>query len=187
MQVVSIHACTPSHEMILKRTMADQTFSSNRWINFVPTEHAVILFAMTDDDILLIHKKRGLGHGKINGPGGRVEAGETPYEAAIRETQEEVGLTTENLTEQALLRFIFTNGYSLEVAVFTTRSYSGQIIETDEADPFWCRQTEIPYDRMWEDDRVWLPEVLAGRYVSGHFYFDEDTMLESSVSVRPLD
>ena len=35
----------------------------------------------------------GLGAGKINAPGGKLEAGETALAAAIRETQEEIGVT----------------------------------------------------------------------------------------------
>jgi len=144
----------------------------------------VILFVLDDDQILLIHKKRGLGHGKVNGPGGRLEPRESAYQAAVRETEEEVGLVVGNLTEQALLHFVFTNGYTLEVTVFTTNSYSGEMIETDEARPFWCKRTEIPYDRMWADDRIWLPHVLAGDYVTGEFIFDGDAMLQSAVSAR---
>ena len=45
-----------------------------------------------EDDVLLIEKRRGLGEGWYNGPGGKCEAGETPRECAARETREEVGL-----------------------------------------------------------------------------------------------
>jgi 8-oxo-dGTP diphosphatase len=165
--------------------MQDEKFDHRRWTSFSPQECAVILFVLDGDQILLIHKKRGLGHGKINGPGGHLEPGETPYNAAVRETKEEVGLTVDHLTERAVLQFIFTNGYSLEVTVFTAESYSGELVETDEARPFWCRLTEIPYDRMWADDHIWLPLVLDEKYVTGQFVFDDDVMLESSLSVLP--
>jgi 8-oxo-dGTP diphosphatase len=42
------------------------------------------LFVIRDGHILLIHKKRGLGAGKINGPGGRIDLGESPQECAVR-------------------------------------------------------------------------------------------------------
>ena len=70
--------------------------------------------------------------GKWSAPGGCVEFGETLAQAAVRETREEIGLAVDQLTEQALLQFVFTNGYTLEVTVFTTRSYSGEMIETDD-------------------------------------------------------
>ena len=64
-------------------------FSEIDWTNWQPKERATLLFVLRDGQILLIHKKRGLGAGKINAPGGRLENGETPLAAAIRETQEE--------------------------------------------------------------------------------------------------
>ncbi len=47
--------------------------------------------------------------------------------AAIRETEEEVGLRVSEATECAMLRFIFTNGYNLEVTVFTTTVFAGEL------------------------------------------------------------
>jgi 8-oxo-dGTP diphosphatase len=144
----------------------------------------VIAFARTDTEILLIHKKRGLGHGKVNGPGGRLEDGEAPVEAAIRETEEEVGLTLRDPAERAMLQFRFTDGYCLEVFVFVARSWQGVLVETDEADPFWQPIETIPYGKMWADDKVWLPHVLADRYVVGRFMFDGDTMLFSELELK---
>lgn len=46
-----------------------------------------------DDDILFVRKR----HSKWNLPGGRVERGETPLQAALREMAEETGLTFEQL------------------------------------------------------------------------------------------
>lgn len=142
-------------------------------------ERAVLCFVVDGDQILLIHKKRGLGTGKINGPGGRIEPGETPEEAAIRETQEEVGVTPSNLRRGAFLDFTFTDGYHLLCDVFRADSWSGHLTETDEAAPFWCPVAKIPYDRMWADDPLWLPDLLADRPVCGVFVFDGDRMLSS--------
>src|ERR1035441_3997329 len=58
------------------------------WAAWKPTEYANLCFVMREGQILLIRKKRGLGVGKINGPGGRLEKGETALDSAIRETQE---------------------------------------------------------------------------------------------------
>lgn len=156
------------------------------WTRFVPTESAVIAFARRDGHILLIHKKRGLGAGKINGPGGRIEPDETPLEAAVRETGEEVGVRLEDPREHATLNFAFVDGYLLKVYVFLTETFDGTPVETDEALPFWCPVDEIPFSRMWADDEYWLPLVLSGRYVEGWFRFDGDTMLSSRLESRPL-
>lgn len=154
------------------------------WTTFIPRERAVIAFARRENEVLLIHKKRGLGAGKVNGPGGRIDPGETPAEAAIRETMEEVQIRIHELQQHATLHFAFTDGYSLTVYVYVTESFSGTAEETDEADPFWCRTSEIPYESMWADDARWLPEVLADRYVDGRFVFEGDSMISSEVNAR---
>lgn len=154
------------------------------WSSYEPTERAVIAFARRDGHILLIHKKRGLGAGKVNGPGGRIEHGETPREAAVRETREEVGLTLKDPVEAATLRFAFADGYRLTVYVYLSWEFEGALVETEEAKPFWVPVSAIPYDAMWADDAHWLPAVLDGAYVEGRFTFDGDSMLSSSLEVR---
>ena len=44
-----------------------------------------LLYLRKNDEILLAKKKRGFAKDKYNGVGGKVENGETPEEAAIRE------------------------------------------------------------------------------------------------------
>ena len=40
------------------------------WDTWQPEEVATLMFIIQGDSVLLIRKKRGLGAGKINGPGG---------------------------------------------------------------------------------------------------------------------
>ncbi len=151
---------------------------SERWSDYNPDDHAVLCFLRGNGRILLMRKKRGLGAGKINAPGGKVEPGETMREAAVRETAEEVGLTPRDPDHRGTLRFAFADGYRLEVHLFIARRWSGRLTETDEADPFWVSEHEIPFDEMWEDDRWWLPHVLEGRSVEALMSFDGDRMVE---------
>ena len=151
------------------------------WKNWQPRERANLCFIVKDGRVLLIRKKRGLGAGKINGPGGKLEPGETPLESAIREAQEEIGVTPSELEERGDLHFQFTDGYSLHCTVFIAREFAGDPIETVEATPMWFEIAKVPYDDMWEDDRHWLPEVLAGKRFRGWFEFDGEKMLSKDV------
>ena len=148
------------------------------WHTWDPGQRATILFVIHAGNILLIHKKRGLGAGKINGPGGRLEPGETALQAAIRETQEEVGITPVDVETCGELFFQFIDGLSIHVSVFKTGRYTGDLIETDEALPFWCALDAIPYTDMWQDDEYWLPLLLDNVPFKGYFVFDESTMLD---------
>ncbi len=136
--------------------------------------------------VLLIHKKTGLGAGLINGPGGRIEPGETPREAAVRETREEVKLDVRagELRHAGDLFFQFTDGYSIRGYVFDTWAWTGEPAETVEAAPFWCDEKAIPYEDMWKDDSWWLPHMLAGRPFRGRFIFDGQSMMSMSMDVE---
>ena len=153
------------------------------WSTWHPIDTAVLTFIRQDNNVLLIVKKRGLGQGKVNAPGGRIETGETPQQAAIRETREEVGLTPHNLHHAGQLDFVFTDGYSLHCQVFTAAGYSGVMTESDEADPFWCKVNAIPYAKMWSDDRLWIPLMLEGTPFAAQFVFEKDLMLWHTLNV----
>ena len=166
--------------MTIKKTIPAK-FQTINWDQWNYTEQAVLTFIREGDQVLLIHKKRGLGQGKVNAPGGRIDPGETAEFAAIRECQEEVGLTPSGLQYMGELNFVFVDGYSLQGFVFIAENYTGTLVETDEADPFWCHDQKIPYDNMWEDDIYWLPEMMEGQKFRGRFLFDDDTMLTKEV------
>jgi 8-oxo-dGTP diphosphatase len=157
------------------------------WSKWKPTEMATLLFVIRDGQILLIHKKRGLGAGKINGPGGRIEAGESAVECAIREVHEELLITVRDVKWAGTLRFQFVDGYSLHGEVFIAGDFNGTPTETNEAVPHWFKLDELPYDRMWPDDELWMPLMLAGKNFNGRFIFDGDTMLDAKVEEKDQD
>jgi 8-oxo-dGTP diphosphatase len=157
------------------------------WESWRAKDPATLVFVVKDGSVLLIRKKRGLGAGKINAPGGRLEPGETPLEAAIRETREEVCITPLDLTHAGVNLFQFVDGYSIHVHVFLARDYAGEPKETDEATPLWAPVEAIPYEEMWEDDRLWIPLVLDGVRFSGRYVFDGDRMLDHALDRASRD
>ncbi|MCC6050182.1 MAG: 8-oxo-dGTP diphosphatase [Thermofilum sp.] len=139
------------------------------------TVKAVLCFLLRDGEVLLIRKKKGFGAGKINGVGGRVEPGERPEEAAVREVFEEVGVRVRSLEPAGTLEF-----YSADsepdwlIHVFLSRDFEGEPRESEEASPRWYRLGELPFEEMWEDDRVWLRYALSGKRVEGRFWYDRE-------------
>ena len=148
------------------------------WDSWTPTDVATLVFVFQGTQVLLIRKKRGLGAGKINAPGGKVDVGETLQEAAIRELEEEVCIHVEQLDYVGQHRFQFVDGYAMHVHVYRTDTYTGTPQETEEAIPMWISIDEIPYDEMWEDDIHWLPTMIQGGRFYGRFLFDDDKMLD---------
>ncbi len=153
------------------------------WTNWVPRERANLCFILRGNQVLLIRKKRGLGAGKINAPGGKIEPGETPLEAVIRETQEEILVTPLNVREAGVLSFQFADGYSLYCHVYIAQSCDGTPTETEEAAPFWVDLDAIPYGEMWPDDVHWLPLALAGQCFLGFFELEGETLIRHRIEL----
>ena len=151
------------------------------WGSWEPSERCVLTYVMDGDNVLLILKKRGLGDGYYNAPGGHIELEETSTEAAIRETKEETGLTVSDLKERGTLRFQFKDGMRMVCYVFTTSVWEGDLKECDEAKPFWADRNNLDYDMMWKDDKLWLPLLLDGKEFEGWFVFDDREMLDAKV------
>ncbi len=152
------------------------------WDEWEPTERCVLTYVIDGDNILLILKKRGLGDGYYNGPGGHIELEETKYEAAVRETKEETGLDVDNLEERGTLYFQFRDGTRMLGYVYVTHTFSGTLIdECDETKPFWCKIEDIDYSNMWEDDTLWFPLLLEGKKFEGYFIFDDRKMVDSLI------
>jgi 8-oxo-dGTP diphosphatase len=158
--------------------MKIQAIADVDWSAWIPRQRATLLFVIHGGQILLIHKKRGIGAGRINGPGGRIDDGETPLACAIREVEEELGVTPRDVREAGRLRFQFLDGLSMLVHVFRAASCEGEPRETEEAIPIWTPLDAIPYERMWADDRFWLPLMLQGVGFDGRFILDGDRLLD---------
>lgn len=143
---------------------------------------ATLMFVIKDGSILLIEKKRGLGAGKVNGPGGKIDPGETALEAAIRETQEELHVTPHAPRKLGELMFSMSDSPDIMCHVYRADDFSGTPTETDEAVPLWTALDAIPYQRMWEDDQYWLPLVLGEQTFQGRFVFEGERMRWSDLS-----
>jgi 8-oxo-dGTP diphosphatase len=154
---------------------------------FRPDDVATLCFIRDGDRVLLIEKLRGHGAGKVNAPGGKLEPGESARSCARRETHEEVGVDVSELECRAELRFQDSNGYAMRGFAFVAERATGEPRQTVEAVPFWCPIDALPFERMWEDDRLWLPRVLDGESIVGEFLFDRERLVEHRLRTIDAD
>ena len=66
----------------------------------------MLCFVRRSRQLLMIRKKRGLGAGKINAPGGRIEQKETPLEAAIAKVRKRVSSRLRPLHQIAMQKAV---------------------------------------------------------------------------------
>lgn len=119
---------------------------------------ATLCLLIENSQVLLTMKKRGFEIGKWNGVGGKLQEGETLKQAAIREMQEEIGVTPLSLRQVAVLDFYFPEvpadkDWDQQVVVFTVNRWKGDPVESEEmAPPQWFSFDKVPYNQMWSDD-----------------------------------
>ena len=155
----------------------------NVWDLSQPTPHArTLCFLLREQNgrrkILLGHKKVRFGAGKFGGIGGKLDPGETIIEAAVREMFEESSVTLDpnKIEHVAHLDFQFPHrpAWSQTAYVFFASEWAGTPKESEEIRPLWVPTEQIPYEKMWPDAAVWLPEILAKNKIAAEFIYGED-------------
>lgn len=145
----------------------------------------VFLIDDTKHLVLLGAKKTGFGLGKILGIGGKVQAGEITEVAACREVLEEVNVTIqpEHLISGGKVEFIFPEktGWHHEVFLYTCKVWQGHPSESAEIMPEWFPLGAIPFERMWDDAKYWLPQLLRGEKIDAKITYGEDLKTVSFV------
>ncbi len=140
---------------------------------------AVIVFIMFGDLVLLAKKTKKIGKGLWNGYGGGIEDGESPEDAAVRETSEEsVGITIEKKDLLKVADTYFHNtkedgsNFTLNAVVYIVKKYKGTPSDTEEMiDPTWFNKNNLPLDQMMPADKIWVPIVLSGKKIKFYVSF----------------
>ena len=140
------------------------------------TTGAVCYIRQNGRVLLQFKTPRRFGGGWWNAPGGKLDHGETPEQAIMREVKEETSLDVTDLREHGTLMFYFGDVAEPDylVHVFSTSHYSGEPQDSEEGRLQWFDEAALPYDEMWPDDRIWLPDLLAGRSFRGVFHLTAD-------------
>lgn len=173
-------------QQLEKEQLANEQLS-HALLSWQPELVGTLVYVLRDNpathqgEVLLIEKLRGHGQGLINGPGGKLEPGETVFECARRELLEEVGIRAGHLTLQAHIRFVDLQGPQWLGFVFTTREFVGSPRASSEANPTWYGIQQLPWQQMWPSDGSWLPTVLAETQVEANLLFDAGQLLVAQV------
>lgn len=137
-------------------------------------------------EILLAFKKKGFGAGKWNGVGGKLDFNKRDkniFDTAIREMKEEIGVKIKDMERVAILNFHYPYLTNSEkewpVHVFLVKDWEGEPKESEEMKPKWFKIKKIPFNKMWPDDKLWLPKILKGEKLKAEFSFKLGELIDS--------
>lgn len=122
-----------------------------------------LCFLVRDRQVLLLHRRHAPNAGMWNGIGGKLEPGEDPFTACIREVKEETGLT---IAAPRLCGFLVitvqATGEVLIIYVFTAPASEGVPVSSPEGDLEWVEADQIRSLPTPADLPVILPRILRG-------------------------
>lgn len=108
----------------LRSPHSDESGTPTTNIRKIPNRDSVGVLVISDGKILSGTRHNDFGYGLVCGPGGHVEAGETPEQAAFRETEEEFGISPKELIP--LGRGPFEPDTGLTPYLFLCTEYEGE-------------------------------------------------------------
>ncbi len=146
---------------------------------------ATLCYLKRDGKTLMVHrtkKENDMHMGKWNGLGGKLEAGETPEECAIREIREESGLRVTGPILKGILTFPgFANDEDWYAFLFVAHEFEGDLIDSPEGTLKWVHDDELLDLNLWEGDRIFLPWLQQPHFFSGKFVYVDGRLTEHEV------
>ncbi len=149
-----------------------------------------ICVLIDNDKLLLKFANRGISKGKWNFPGGHVEEGETLEESVIREIREETGLVLEQESlfyHGKIDKTINSDNTLHRIHVFSSRSFTGRIRDSEEGALMWFDKKSLPEGEMWKDAKLWIDHIYKSRKFDvdiAQDNYDDSTVKSSHVRVN---
>ncbi|MBO5907858.1 MAG: 8-oxo-dGTP diphosphatase [Clostridia bacterium] len=122
--------------------------------------NTTLCYIEKNGEYLMIHrikKKNDMNHDKWIGVGGKFEAGESPFDCAVREIREETGVVPTDLRYRGVVTFV-SDAFGTEyMHLFCASGYEGEInYECDEGRLEWVKKSDVLNLPIWEGDKIFL-------------------------------
>ena len=127
-------------------------------------KHVVAALIVHDSKILVCQRTRHQTMPlKWEFPGGKIEEGEQPRAALVRELQEELGIHATIAEEAARVRHEYKSGSAVELRFFVVREYRGQLENRIFRDLQWADPKELSTYDFLEADLKLVADLASGK------------------------
>lgn len=152
---------------------------------------ATLCYVQRNGQTLMLHrvkKQNDMHQGKWNGLGGKLEAGESPEECAIREVWEESGLRCRQPRLRGIITFpAFDDVDDWYTFLFTFHDFEGELIDSPEGVLGWIDNDKLSDLNLWPGDRIFLPWIFADCFFSAKFVYAHGEFVHHSVTFYDTD
>ncbi len=115
-----------------------------------------------DGRILVCRRRADQNHAlKWEFPGGKVEPGETPRDALVRELREELGIQSECGPEISAYEFAYPGGKPILLVFFAVTKWRGEIRNHIFDRIEWIEPRRLPEFDFLEGDELFISTYLA--------------------------
>lgn len=147
---------------------------------------ATLCYVQTAHKTLMVHrvkKHNDMHQGKWNGLGGKLEAGESPEECAVREVWEESGLRCRHPRLRGIITFPAFDGIDdWYTFLFTLHEFEGELIDSPEGNLAWVDNDRLLSLNLWPGDRIFLPWLFEDRFFSAKFVYEQGEFVRHTVT-----
>jgi 8-oxo-dGTP diphosphatase len=148
---------------------------------------ATLVYCVEGSRVLLLERNKPPFVGYCVGPGGKLEALESPSECAVRELREETGLIADHVVLRGIVREVSPRpDWQWLLFIYVVDAWTGtQVEHCPEGVLAWWQIDALPVDRMPDADREFLPRILdctAPVYEARCEYSDEIKLRDIAVT-----
>ncbi len=98
-------------------------------------------------------------------PGGKIETGEQPRDALVREIEEELGVLPVVGSEVARIQHNYKNGGAVNLRFYLIERYEGELENRIFRDIRWVDRSELPDYDFLEADLELVRDMAAGKVI----------------------